>query len=148
MSSFHFPFVLVIVLAAGDAGLGARQSPDAGEARVRDAGVAADAGPDSFWQYDGGVIGDAGVTDSLRVRVGETVAVRFGLPIAFGQCDAPLVSVSGKGDAVLFLGLRAGHTRCGYWFQKSALPQRLFAIEVLPSENVSPPKEQRPWWSP
>ncbi len=100
------------------------------------------------WRFDGGPQSDAGATDFVSIRVSESVIVRFFQPIAVGQCDHPLVSVTAEGDHLVFTGVRAGSTLCGYWFHKSVSPQRLVAVEVLPREDEPPAQPKRPWWSP
>jgi hypothetical protein len=107
-----------------------------------------DGGAPATWHFDGGILRDGGVTDVLTLAVGQAVLVSFPLPIAFGQCDAPLVTVSPEGDRLRFEARQPGTTHCGYWFQKGALPQRLVLIEVRTATPEATPAPQRPWWSP
>ncbi len=137
---------VVISLACSSAGLLSAMT-DAGmsassQSRAVDGGMA------PTWHYDGGILKDGGVTDVLTLSVGQSVLVSFPMPIAFGQCDAPLVTVSAEGDRLRFAAQKPGTTQCGYWFQKGALPQRLVFIEVRTQPTVEAPAPQRPWWSP
>ena len=117
--------ILTLTLAA-DAGM-----PDGG---IPDAGIveAVDAGP-SHWKWigaDGGWLNDAGLSDILTVRVGETAKVIFPFPIVLMQCDEPLLELGANEDTLLLTGAKAGHTSCGFWFYEQAWPHRSMDVTV------------------
>lgn len=107
-----------------------------------DGGVEPDAGlapappaPQRTWSWthaDGGWVDDAGVTDVLVMRVGETARVQFPLPIVLMQCDEPLLTLDATIDTLLLKAVKAGHTRCGFWYRPQAWPHRSLVVTVEP----------------
>ena len=121
-----FTSILLLALAA-DAGV-----PDGG---LADAGII-DAGPPTpaKWRWthtDGGFwLNDAGLSDLLTVRVGETARVIFPFPIVLMQCDEQLLELGATEDTLLLTGAKAGHTTCGFWFYEQAWPHRSMDVTV------------------
>lgn len=101
-------------------------------------GGAPDAGvpptpPKQTWSWthaDGGWMNAAGVTDVLVMRVGETAELRFPLPIVLMQCDEPLLTLGATADTLLLTAVKAGHTKCGFWFRPNAWPHRTLEVSV------------------
>ena len=52
------------------------------------------------------------------------------LPIVLMQCDEPLLGLGATEDTLLLTGTRAGHTACGFWFDKRAWPHRSMDVTV------------------
>lgn len=102
-----------------------------------DGGLARDAGAPPVkekwsWKHAKGEwMNDAGLTDVLVLRVGETAEVKFPLPIVLMQCDDPLLTLGATEDTLLLTGARAGHTACGFWFEPRAWPHRSMDVTVL-----------------
>ena len=116
------PLLLLALLAA-----------DADGGTDMDAGV--DAGPEQparwSWNHaDGGWLDDAGLTDELRLHVGEVAEVRFPLPVVLMQCDAPLIKLGATETTLLLTGADAGVTTCGFWFAQRAWPHRSMRVTV------------------
>jgi len=85
------------------------------------------------WTHaDGGWLDDAGTSDRLTVRVGETAQVKFTAPIILMQCDEPLLDLGATLDTLLLTGKRAGSTKCGFWYRKNSYPDRLMQVTVSP----------------
>lgn len=108
-------------------------------AAVLDGGVAPDAGVELTepaptrwqWTHDGGAWLDGnGLTDRLTMRVGETAQVKLPLPIILMQCDQPLLTLGATSDTLLLTAIKAGDTRCGFWFKKNAFPDRTMELHV------------------
>ncbi|MFT3714081.1 MAG: hypothetical protein QM817_40990 [Archangium sp.] len=120
-------FWLWLLLAALDGGA----TPDAG---TLDGGVV-DAGPVApprwQWTHDGGWwLNDAGLTDVLTMRVGETAEVKLPHPIILMQCDVPLVTLGATQDTLLLTAVQKGDTHCGFWFKKNSWPDRSMELHV------------------
>ena len=117
MRSMKLAWVLLSMLAA-DAGV--------------DAPVPAPA-PLERWKWshaDGGWLDDAGVTDTLTMRVGEVGELQFPLPIMLMQCDEPLLTLEATLDTLLLKATATGHTRCGFWYRPQAWPHRTLDVVV------------------
>jgi hypothetical protein len=101
-----------------------------------DGGPSADAGPppapERFtWKHDKGEwMNDAGLTDILLVRVGETAEVKFPFAIVLMQCDEPLLTLDATEETLLLKGAKAGQTTCGFWFDRRAWPHRTMQVTV------------------
>ncbi len=113
-------WLVLSVLTMGDGG-------DAG----LDGGLPAE--PAQHWQWthaDGGWLNDAGLTDVVTMRVGETAVVQFPLPIVLMQCDEPLLTLSATQDTLLLEAVKAGHTTCGFWYRPQSWPHRTLEVTV------------------
>jgi hypothetical protein len=73
---------------------------------------------------------DAGVTDTLTMRVGEVGELQFPLPIMLMQCDEPLLTLEATLDTLLLKATATGHTRCGFWYRPQAWPHRTLDVVV------------------
>lgn len=93
-------------------------------------GGAPDAGAWQWTSHDGGFLTGDGVTDVLTLRVGETATVTLERPIVLMQCDEQLLSLGATTESLLLTGVKAGRTRCGFWYQKRAYPHRYFDVTV------------------
>lgn len=117
-------WILVLALAA-DGGVLDGGVPDAG---------AVDAGaPPRKWKWehaDGGFLTPDGVTDVLTMRVGEVAQVKLALPIMLMQCDSQLLTLDATVDTLLLKAVKAGHTRCGFWYRANAYPHRTMELTV------------------
>lgn len=83
------------------------------------------------WSHaDGGWLDDAGVTDTLTMRVGEVGELQFPLPIMLMQCDEPLITLEATLDTLLLKAVATGHTRCGFWYRPQSWPHRTLDVIV------------------
>ena len=90
--------------------------------------------PASKWSWshaDGGWLDDAGVTDVLTTRVGETAELRLDLPIVLMQCDAPLLTLGATLDSLLLTAVKPGRTTCGFWYGTRSWPHRTLDVTVF-----------------
>lgn len=89
--------------------------------------------PPTRWQWthaDGGWLNDAGVTDTLTMRLGEVAEVQLPRPIILMQCDEPLLSLDATIDTLLLKAVKPGSTRCGFWYDKQSWPHRTLDVTV------------------
>ncbi len=124
-----------------DAGFTRDAGPDAGTAG--DAGGPFDAGRalgDRWESADGGFFDDAGVTDRLYLRVGNTLRLHFPRVLLMSHCDAPLLRFEPNADTIDAVAVDAGTTQCGFWYLKEwtmsgaqPFPDRLFEVHVTPA---------------
>lgn len=101
-----------------------------------DAGVP-DAGskpaPRVSWKHaQGEWMNDAGLTDVLVLHVRDVAEVKFPFAIVLMQCDEPLLTLGATEETLLLTGAKAGHTTCGFWFDRRAWPHRTMDVTVLP----------------
>jgi hypothetical protein len=133
MTRMFWLWLLLAAVDGGGVGAGVDGGVDGGVGAGVDAGVR-DAGPSRWqWTHDGGGwLDDGGVTDVLRMRVGETAEVKFPHPILLMQCDEPLLTLGATFDSLLLTAVKPGDTRCGFWFKKNSWPDRTMDLHVAP----------------
>jgi hypothetical protein len=98
-----------------------------------DAGMPSPPAAPARWRWshaDGGWLDDAGVTDTLTMRVGEVAEVQLPRPIILMQCDEPLLELGATADTLLLKAVKAGRTRCGFWYDKQSWPHRTLDVTV------------------
>ncbi len=125
-------WLLIVSVLSADAGV----DGGAVDAGLVDAGVAEPAQVvPARWSWvhaDGGWLDDAGVTDRVVMRMGETAEVQFPLPIVLMQCDAPLLTLGATLDTLLLTAVQPGRTTCGFWYRPQSWPHRTLDVTVNP----------------
>jgi hypothetical protein len=69
----------------------------------------------------------------VTVRVGESALLHLASPVSVGACDdTSIVRVEDAGEALKLVGLKAGHTQCGFWRTATPGQRTMVDVEVTP----------------